>query len=424
MWRLTDRTVRSGFVMAWRLATSPTRISPFFANPTTEGVVREPSAFGMTAGSPASSTETTEFVVPRSIPTARAIWLPPSPCACDPFFSALEYRTLSARVSTSCLEPVFPSPRIGSRRARSIPCDAPGYAPPDARAGRAPRRDDRDRRGPGRATSKAPHQARPPGSAGRSLRRRARAGRARGDRGPRAAQALPAAPAGADARPDLLGLPRPADHDRRGRGAADRPGVRAPADRQLGVARARPGRVRGRQARRHRDRAGPPAGPAARTLRGEPPDGGLPDPRPDLLDRPHAVPRAGRAGRPGLRARLVVDPRVHVRLLPVHLDVGGLAADLHVALPLAPHGPDPGVPRLHRILQAPAHRHQRDQRLPVEHEAARHARAAADRPGGCRWRRVPGRRHGYRPHPQGAPGSVRVHRMRTVSERVPRLEHR
>src|SRR4051795_12432941 len=56
--------------MAWRLATSPTSTSPVLENPTTEGVVRPPSALGMTVGSPASSTETTELVVPRSIPTA------------------------------------------------------------------------------------------------------------------------------------------------------------------------------------------------------------------------------------------------------------------------------------------------------------------------------------------------------------------
>src|SRR5690349_25025989 len=70
MWRLTERMVRSGLVMAWRLATSPTRISPDLEKPTTEGVVRPPSALGMTVGSPASRTETTEFVVPRSMPTA------------------------------------------------------------------------------------------------------------------------------------------------------------------------------------------------------------------------------------------------------------------------------------------------------------------------------------------------------------------
>jgi hypothetical protein len=52
------------------LATSPTRISPVLEKPTTEGVMRLPSAFAMTTGSPASRTATTEFVVPRSIPTA------------------------------------------------------------------------------------------------------------------------------------------------------------------------------------------------------------------------------------------------------------------------------------------------------------------------------------------------------------------
>src|SRR3954452_9265978 len=70
MWRLTDRMVRSGLVMAWRLATSPTRTSPPFEKATTDGVVRDPSAFGMTTGSPPSRTETTELVVPRSMPTA------------------------------------------------------------------------------------------------------------------------------------------------------------------------------------------------------------------------------------------------------------------------------------------------------------------------------------------------------------------
>src|SRR4249919_2403563 len=73
MCRLTERMVRSTLVKAWRLATSPTRTSPLLANATTEGVVREPSAFAMTVGSPPSRTATTEFVVPRSIPTARAM---------------------------------------------------------------------------------------------------------------------------------------------------------------------------------------------------------------------------------------------------------------------------------------------------------------------------------------------------------------
>src|SRR3954469_8475891 len=70
MWRLTERIVRSGLVIAWRFATSPTRTSPVLENATTDGVVRPPSALGMTAGSPASRVETTELVVPRSMPTA------------------------------------------------------------------------------------------------------------------------------------------------------------------------------------------------------------------------------------------------------------------------------------------------------------------------------------------------------------------
>src|ERR1700761_9083541 len=73
MWRFTERMVRSGLVMACRLATSPTSTSPVLEKPTTDGVVRPPSALGMTTGSPPSRTATTELVVPRSIPTALAI---------------------------------------------------------------------------------------------------------------------------------------------------------------------------------------------------------------------------------------------------------------------------------------------------------------------------------------------------------------
>src|SRR5579862_4223164 len=75
--RLTERMVRSGLVMAWRLATSPTRTSPDLEKPTTDGVVRPPSALGITVGSPASRTLTTELVVPRSMPTAFGIGMPP-----------------------------------------------------------------------------------------------------------------------------------------------------------------------------------------------------------------------------------------------------------------------------------------------------------------------------------------------------------
>ena len=55
----------SGLVTACRLATWPTRRLPSFAKATTEGVVRPPSEFVITTGSPPSITATTELVVPR-----------------------------------------------------------------------------------------------------------------------------------------------------------------------------------------------------------------------------------------------------------------------------------------------------------------------------------------------------------------------
>ena len=68
MKRLIEYTVFSGFVTAWRFATWPTSRSPVLVKPTTEGVVRPPSWFGMTTGCPPSMTATTELVVPRSMP--------------------------------------------------------------------------------------------------------------------------------------------------------------------------------------------------------------------------------------------------------------------------------------------------------------------------------------------------------------------
>src|ERR1035441_9044741 len=66
--RLMEKTVFSGLVMAWRLATWPTNRSPLLVNPTTDGVVRVPSWLAITVGWPASITATQEFVVPKSIP--------------------------------------------------------------------------------------------------------------------------------------------------------------------------------------------------------------------------------------------------------------------------------------------------------------------------------------------------------------------
>src|SRR5262245_35379079 len=65
--------VCSGLSTAWRLASWPTRRSPVLVNATTDGVKRLPSLLIMTVGLPPSITATTEFVVPRSIPTAFAI---------------------------------------------------------------------------------------------------------------------------------------------------------------------------------------------------------------------------------------------------------------------------------------------------------------------------------------------------------------
>src|SRR5918999_6083967 len=59
--------------MACRRASWPTSRSPFSVNATTEGVVRAPSALGTTEAWPPSQAAMTELVVPRSIPTARAI---------------------------------------------------------------------------------------------------------------------------------------------------------------------------------------------------------------------------------------------------------------------------------------------------------------------------------------------------------------
>ncbi len=77
MKRLIEKIVFSGFVTCWRRAGAPTSRWPSFVNATTDGVVRPPSAFGMTVGSPPSSTAMHELVVPRSIPMVFAMCLMP-----------------------------------------------------------------------------------------------------------------------------------------------------------------------------------------------------------------------------------------------------------------------------------------------------------------------------------------------------------
>src|SRR6266699_2328834 len=68
-----QRNGRHGGVCAWRLASWPPRCSPVLVNPATDGVKRLPSLLIITVGFPPSMTATTEFVVPRSMPTAFAI---------------------------------------------------------------------------------------------------------------------------------------------------------------------------------------------------------------------------------------------------------------------------------------------------------------------------------------------------------------
>ena len=62
-------------VTACRFAASPTMRSPVLVNATTLGVVRLPSEFSRTSGSPASMTAMQEFVVPKSMPNTFAIKL-------------------------------------------------------------------------------------------------------------------------------------------------------------------------------------------------------------------------------------------------------------------------------------------------------------------------------------------------------------
>src|ERR1700731_456157 len=78
MKRLIEKIVFCGFVTAWRLATVPTSRSPEAVKATTDGVVRPPSAFSMTVGSPPSRAAMHEFVVPRSMPMVFAMFNAPS----------------------------------------------------------------------------------------------------------------------------------------------------------------------------------------------------------------------------------------------------------------------------------------------------------------------------------------------------------
>lgn len=75
MKRFTEATVFSGLVTALFFAALPTVRSPSLPKPTTEGVVRSPSALTKISGSDPSMTAIAELVVPKSIPIIFGMFL-------------------------------------------------------------------------------------------------------------------------------------------------------------------------------------------------------------------------------------------------------------------------------------------------------------------------------------------------------------
>src|SRR3954467_7478465 len=122
--RLIEKMVCLGLVTAWRLATWPTSRSPSLVNATTEGVVRPPSAFGMTTGSPPSMTATTELVVPRSMPMILEAMITPAEIvgggACQIGYS----RGFAGQVKQVAYRSRLPFWRIGSPSTRDLNHDA------------------------------------------------------------------------------------------------------------------------------------------------------------------------------------------------------------------------------------------------------------------------------------------------------------
>ncbi len=97
MSRLMAYRVRVGLVIACLLAICPTSRSPLSVNATTDGVVRLPSVFSITFGSPPSIMATQEFVVPRSMPMI----LPIS------FLLLLKFTAAAASLRRGCRHIVF-----------------------------------------------------------------------------------------------------------------------------------------------------------------------------------------------------------------------------------------------------------------------------------------------------------------------------
>src|SRR5574341_54638 len=126
MKRLMEYTVFSGLRMACRLAICRTRRSPVLVNATTDGVRRLPSALGITCGSPPMTTEITELVVPKSIPTTLAMFTTPSHpvSTCVDSLSEINLDGLGLRLlafGNADLQDAIPVGRLGL-----IALDAPG----------------------------------------------------------------------------------------------------------------------------------------------------------------------------------------------------------------------------------------------------------------------------------------------------------
>src|SRR6476661_9282505 len=129
MKRLTEKTVFCGLVTAWRLATVPTRRSPEGAKATTDGVVRPPSAFSITVGSPPSRTAMHELVVPRSMPMVFAM------------SGVVLLESRRCEKSASCYSRCLPPPKGPEGERRPSRAADPRHGGPRARvsAGQEPR---------------------------------------------------------------------------------------------------------------------------------------------------------------------------------------------------------------------------------------------------------------------------------------------
>src|SRR6266550_1919056 len=136
--RLIEKIVFWGFVTCCRFAGAPTSRCPSFVNATTDGVVRPPSAFGITVGSPPSRTAMHEFVVPRSMPIVLAI-------CCSVLLSERKSKPFYSRFEGS--RPGAYRQGRGGAQGRRGRARRPSRARPGLRAGDR-RRDAREDRAP------------------------------------------------------------------------------------------------------------------------------------------------------------------------------------------------------------------------------------------------------------------------------------